>query len=368
MNMKYILAISLTANIALIIYTSGFLTKENPISPTESWDKTLSNAKKYPLKTLSSYNIEDLKSYVEQLMDQGLTIDQTKPIILAELKNIFIHSINKPIDDFWVNNPTYQADYLEDLTSGYSKLRKKIVDLYGKESISDTVFSDIFYPLQSQYSSLGSSEQIKIQESQIQVQKSYIKSQSRHASNSRGLNIESSPQKILERSLDKSTLREYQLRNSPLSNKMRLSGLEFTENTFRSAFDTLYRMQNSGNATEASKARKKIFSIFGKESGLLLWSSIDPEFSLIKAIVTKQNANEDQVMLVYDVINSSKSELQEIAINHKDDPQGSFRVIQDVIQRRNEALETYLGTEGLKSFNRAINSARSSQNLLRKPQ
>lgn len=147
------------------------------------------------------FGTDVLHGYYQKLISQGLSAEQTKPLIFAKLKHQYIATITKPNDQFWKHQPLAQLDYMESLSTGYKRVREKLVSIYGSTILDDPLVTDIFYPMSTQYPFLSSSEQIAVQSMQLEMQRYAVSVQSQGGDvNSRS--ADRSPQKMLANVLD----------------------------------------------------------------------------------------------------------------------------------------------------------------------
>ena len=101
------------------------------------------------------------------------------------------------------------------------------------------------------------------------------------------------------------------LRTSPLANKMRKSGLSFTEDSFRKAFDLLASVKTVQDPSLTFAVRDDINEIFGMDDGLVLWAAIDPAFGLVKQVASQHGVTQGLAMSAYEMILAAKQDVSE---------------------------------------------------------
>ena len=300
----------------------------------------------------------NLNDFHSSLLAQGFTQDQTKPLLFTTLKQLHIDSIKKPDDKFWLHQPLAQVEYMEALFQGYQQVRETLQAIYGAAVKDDPMVSDVFYPVASQYPFLGSQKQIAVQKMQLEIQKTAVLMQSQGA-NPRGLPPEQSPQRRLARVLDTTQLTEYQLRTSPLANKMRQSKVVFTEAKFRKAYDVLLRLQHSNDSQAPVDVRSDLNDLLGDEDGLLLWAAIDPIYSVLKQVATRHNVPEGQALSAYDLILSARKDVSEAAAMRDSGPQQAVYQVQEIMSSLKNQLAEMVGEVAANDFINLVNGRRS---------
>jgi hypothetical protein len=301
---------------------------------------------------------DNLNDFHLSLLTQGFTQDQTKPLLFTKLKQLHIDSIKKPDDKFWLHQPLAQVEYMEALFQGYQQVRETLQAIYGAAVKDDPMVSDIFYPVANQYPFLASQKQVAVQKMQLEMQKQAVLMQSQ-GRNPRGLTPEQSPQRRLSRVLDTTQLTEYQLRTSPLANKMRQSKVVFTEGKFRKAYDVLLRLQHSNDSQTPLDVRSDLNDLLGDDDGLLLWAAIDPIYSILRQVATRHNVPEGQALSAYDLILSARKDVSEAAAQRDSDPQQAVYQVQGIMSSLKNQLAEMVGETAANDFINLVNGRRS---------
>lgn len=301
---------------------------------------------------------DDINDFYSSLLDQGFTQDQTKPLLFTKLKQLHIDSIKKPNDKFWLHQPLAQVEYMEALFEGYQRVRGSLQAIYGAAVKDDSMVSDVFYPVANQYPFLTSQKQIAVQKMQLEMQRQAVLMQSQGV-NPRGLTPEQSPQRRLSRVLDTTQLTEYQLRTSPLANKMRQSEVVFTEAKFRKAYDILLKLQHSNDSQAPVDVRNDLNELLGDEDGLLLWAAIDPIYSVLKQVATRHSVPEGHALTAYDLILSARNDVSEAAAQRDSDPQQAVYQVQEIMSSLKNQLADMVGEAAANDFINLVNGRRS---------
>ena len=353
---RYIAIFSIAINIFFVINhfissaNQSETTGTNPLSVVAELDAETAH------KVLPE--TDDLNHFHSSLLAQGFTQDQTKPLLFTTLKQLHIDSIKKPDDKFWIHQPLAQVEYMEALFQGYQQVREALQAIYGDAVKDDPMVSDVFYPVANQYPFLASEKQIAVQKMQLEMQKTAVLMQSQGA-NPRGLPPEQSPQRRLSRALDTAQLTEYQLRTSPLANKMRQSKVVFTEAKFRKAYDVLLRLQHSNDSQAPLDVRSDLNELLGDEDGLLLWAAIDPIYSVLRQVAARHNVPEGQALSAYDLILSARKDVSEAAAMRDSDPQQAVYQVQGIMSSLKNQLAEMVGEAAANDFINLVNGRRS---------
>lgn len=361
---KYLAIVSLLLNIIFGIVFFG-LSRDQADSLGENFSQThsqsnaqLQNNQKFQVDLSADKSLRD---YYQKLLSQGFTTDQTKPLIFTRLKARYIDTIQRPDDQFWRHQPLAQINYMEAVAAGYESIRGQLSGLYGTEVSRDLLFSDMFYPMANQYPFLSSSEQIAVQKMQIDMQK-YSTQLQAEGGNPRSVPADRAPANMLANLLGDQASKEYMLRTSPLANKMRKSGLAFTEDSFRKAFDLLASVKTVQDPTLTFAVRDEINEIFGADDGLVLWAAIDPAFGLVKQVASQHGVTQGLAMSAYEMILAAKQDISEAASQRNSNPQQAMHQVQNLMTNLKNQLSQLVGEPAANDFINILNGRRLQSN------
>lgn len=345
--MKILLVFSIVLNIALTGWVtnnqSGGLfsnqldnTAEFPVTAAgpSSEDNAESQYKPFPQAS------GDLLDYYESLLAEGLNHQQTKPLVLAKLKQDYIHTIKHPEDRYWEDTPLAQINYILAIYQGFELVRNGLLAIYDAPVIQDPLFAEMFYPLAMQFPFLSSEQQLTVQRVQLDTQKRATELQMKSPNGIAMLSKEQSPANVLAKTLNSRALEEYLLRSSPLATTMRRSGVSFTETNFRQAYTILSRLQQVQTPQDIFKARDDINDLLGHDSGISLWAAIDPNFRSLKQVAARHAISDEQTLSVYELLLNSNQALSEASQDRQIDPDRALRAIQEIVtERQNELIQ-----------------------------
>lgn len=343
-NIRFLAALSLILNIFFAVNFFGFLPGQT--EPNQTYQVPEESEIIGSQGTQSDFKVDlsdsALLDYHSKLLIQGFTSDQTKPLVLSKLKRDYIDIIPRPNDEYWLFQPLVQINYMQSLAEGFNHIRQQLVSLYGPTITDELSVREIFYPLASQYPFLSSQEQIAVQSMQLKMQQHAMEAQSRGGKPG-SMSAEQSPKYMLSRVLSEQALKEYQLRSSPLSNKIRQTGISFTEEKFRKSYDILAPLSSIQDVQEAFDARADIYKLLGDNDGLTLWAAIDPVYKSIKMVASKHQITEGQALSAYELILQAKQDLSTAANERTNDPQGSIYQVQAAIIELKNQLKDLVG-------------------------
>ena len=365
---NYLAIFSYILNIAFAIYIFGLASPQaNPEIDQRQIithpDQILPEHKGVESEAYSTSTKDVIQNFYSELIAKGFTQEKTIPLVFAKLKNQHISSIQKPDDRFWVHQPYAQLDYLEQLGRGYSKIREQLILIYGSTIAKDPLVGDIFYPLSTQYPFLSSEQQIAVQNMQFEMQRYAVQVQS-SGGDIRGIPSNRSPQEILASVLDEPGVKEYQLRTSPIAKKMRQSGVEFSEASFRKAYDIL--LQRNGvrsSSQDIFSAREDLNNLLGESDGLKLWAAIDPVYGLIKQLASRHNVSEGQMMSAYEMVLIARQEISEAAQQRDSDPRQTVYMVQEILTDLKNQLVDVVGEPAANDFINLVNGRRPPRSM-----
>jgi hypothetical protein len=98
--------------------------------------------------SFSTHEYRGVTRYVEELQARGLTLDETKPLVLAELYADAIATEKVELDQYWATDfPRSWARREHDRIAIEDGIRAKLIDVYGPSATRDPAFRVIFLPL-----------------------------------------------------------------------------------------------------------------------------------------------------------------------------------------------------------------------------
>lgn len=242
---KYFLAISLVVNICAL---SVFFLRSNDENQIQ---RKYSAELERIGKTTNTYS-----EYDEEML-----------LFAGKLKKEY-GSAGMASANYW-ESPMKKLELVELIQAGEDVIRNKLVSQYGETVVSNDLFSEYFFPLGDEFFFLSSSEQVEL---------SKLKTSHRLKVASLKPGDFETPSKLLEfqREFDDSVRNllseedffEFQLRDSVVSNQMRMLNFDWTEDEFRAVFEIRGRTPEAVGVI-ASRSSGSVFrgqnSIYSQE-------------------------------------------------------------------------------------------------------
>jgi hypothetical protein len=264
----------------------------------------------------------DSTNYYEDLLSKGLTVDETKPLVLAALRARRADP-PEPTDKFWQRDFTVVS-----LDNEFARIavdddvRARLIEIYGPNAPRDNALRPIFLPLDHRFGFLSSEQQLALQRYQIDRQRtraagplerpalSSTQSMPQNATQSRGT---SDLERELASFLGPDGAREYLYRFSPLAEQVRSADVASSEAQFRKAFDTLLRMESIRDPKSYRAARETLRTEFGRDGFTRLWATRDPFFSVIERVGQEKAIDHSMMLSAYEIFNDAQDRYAEIA-------------------------------------------------------
>lgn len=351
MSTKALLALSGILNLVLIANLV--------LSVNQTIDDKSGDASKEIIEPIKTHALNDEKN-------GGLSDLQAEILGYGEMK------YKQSQQQRYVPNKYWQAD---NFSSKVAFLRRRLLDdheirallleQFGESAVQNPVFEDAFYPLSHHADFLTSAQQIALNEQRVQAQ---INQLEKPADKTQIANPSSQPAVGVSRphDIDVSSIIgeqaafEYDLRHSYLSDKLRLSGVDFTEAKFRKTYEimaTSFSTINVGHISSQALIvqRNALKETLGDEAALRVLASLDGRFNRLDRIAQQNDLTEEQILFVYEVISQSEMEMVEAYELRKINPERSAQLMRDASLNKRQQLHSYLGEDLAKSVTREFN-------------
>ena len=273
-------------------------------------------------------------------------------------------------DDFSSKVAFFNKRLLDD-----QNIRAALLERFGESALQNPVFKDAFYPLSRHADFLTSAQQIALNEQRVQEQinqleKPPVKSQT---NNPPSLRASRPHDKDVSSIIGEQAAFEYNLRHSYLSDKLRLSGVDFTEAKFRDTFaimSTSFATTKVGHISSQTLIiqRNELKQVLGDEGALRVLASLDSRFDKLNRMARENDLTEEQVLFVYEIISQSEMEMVEAYELRKTNPQISAQLMRDAALNKQQQLYSYLGEDlarlVTREFNKAMHDSRAPAGVL----
>ena len=306
----------------------------------------------------------DVSAYREALLARGLTLEETKPLVLAWLlaESARTGRRNDP-DDYW--RSAYAVTAVEKVRRGAAaadRVRAGLIALYGPQASRDPEFASVFMPLDDRYAFLQSEKQLALQKLQLDRQLKAARSASAkpapatlEPSTSARESATAEAWQELRAGLGTEAALEYLYRFSPLADQLRSAKIDLTDVEFRGAFATLLQFETAAADPQTfTRTREALRAALGDERFTQLWAARDPLFGVIAGAGRQQGLAEGAIVAAYAVFNDAQDRLAAAADRFAAvDPPRAAAELRGVQQDMQQRLASLVGQEAAEALVRA---------------
>jgi hypothetical protein len=186
---------------------------------------------------------------------------------------------------------------------GDDELRSRLVQAFGESARERPEFASLFKPFANKYPFLSSQKQLALQKI---VTTEDIASAGGRASEC-GL-AGCDPREKIRQLLTPAEYAEYELRESPVSHRLASTGVDFTEQEFRDAYQVLAEQPGPATDRNAQRAEqeRRIESILGKEKFARYQRAQDPIYRALNQGGRKYSVGQEAIDSAYQLIKDSQ--------------------------------------------------------------
>jgi len=295
--------------------------------------------------------------YFEHLRGLGLTVDETKPLILSHVESEVLSEGRRPFTEkYW--EPGMNKDYLDaqlELAEQHERIRATLTDVYGPEAQRDPAFRRVFRPLDPRFATLTSAQQIAYQRYQLERQLGrttdlkhgvgVVGQRAAVAPDARVTDYRSTVEE-LSQFLDPEASAEVLYRYSPLADRIRSAGIELTETEFRETFRVLEKLELGAQDSKTYlETRASLKRSLGADRFARLWAARDPVYGALAATSTELGLTEATTLAAYQVINDTQELMAEVVQLQSVDPERAKTRMHEVTAAQRERLSGLVGPE-----------------------
>ena len=262
----------------------------------------------------------DVPAYREALLARGLSLEETKPLVLARLMAELARvSRSNGADDYWRSGYAIAAvENVRQRVAAADSARARLLELYGAQARRDPVFAPLFEPLDARYAFLAPEQQLALQKLQLDQQAKAAKnapsasgsapgnaadSGSAHAS----ATVQASQE--LREGLGADAALQYLYRFSPLAEQLRSANIDLTATDFRSVFETLLQFEAATDPQTFTRTREALRSALGDPRFTKLWAARDPLFGVIATEGRRRGLADAAISATYAIFNDAQDRL-----------------------------------------------------------
>ena len=308
----------------------------------------------------------DARAYLEALLARGLSLDETKPLVLARLAAAAASGTDsRAASEYW--RSSYSGAVLESVgrrVAAADRVRATLLALYGPAARTDAVFESLFAPLDARYAFLASEQQLALQKLQLERLRAQTKSGGTRVpppasaiepASSRPSATAEVFESLSER-LGSPAALEYVYRFSPLAEQLRSADLDLSGPEYRNAFDALLQFETAAADPRAfTRARETLRKTLGDMRFTRLWAARDPFFGAFAAEGRQRGIAEGTLVAAYAVFNDAQDRLAATADRFAAvDPPRAGAELQQIQQDTQQRLAALVGEEAATALSRAV--------------
>jgi len=314
-------------------------------------------------KQPASASADDFASMLRRLIDAGTDDYVLKSTVYAAIARGEGGPDRTTHHEYWRPSPNRPYEYARARLDADDTARKRLVDVFGTDAETDPAFAELFEPLGPRFDFLSSAQQVAVQRIRLEFQHEQALLarellQRKHVA-ANDLRIGAYDHERLRASLstvlDDDMLFEYELRDSPLADELRMSGIDFVEDEFRDVFRSLQRLtKNSIDELEYLAVRNDIRSILGDSRFTQLWAYRDPRFESLRRVGDDHMLREESVFAAYGIINDSQEAMLKAYSGSSTDPAARTRLLQELQAEQSRKLTGLVGEDAARALLRAL--------------
>jgi hypothetical protein len=294
------------------------------------------------------------KEYFAALQSRGLSDTEAKMLLLARLEARARELSVEPPPPFWHRDAGSALASALRLSVELDRARAALVEAFGAEAEREPAFARLFRPLDPVFSFIGSAEQVAIQKLKLEQQVAALSGVAQRASVADPLsraptNATAAANEFadsLGTMLEPTTFQEYLLRDSPLAEQLRRSGVEFTQAEFRETFGILRSLEQSiPDAGSYANARSALRTLLGARRFSILWAGRDPFFSALRRAGAKHSLDDEKLLSVYELFNDHQDALLEVTRSANGDSKRQSHGVREAQTRLETRLSGLVGAE-----------------------
>lgn len=283
--------------------------------------------------------------------------DAALPIaMLLDLERQHLQEARDLSARYWIGNGEFERAYTQALFAGLEQVREGLVRSFGVEVKDRPELRALFRPMDPMYSFLGSDQQLAIQRLKFERDQ-HLQSAMRAGAPVPGMSggsmalSGSAAQSVaiwyeteLRAILDEQALAQFQLRESPLAQQLRQSGVEFTQDEFLAVFNVVSTLQQQvADPLDTLAARDELREILGNRRFAMFWASRDPTFSRIDQIADRHSLTEDRSWSIYEILNEFQDERLRVGANAQSNPEWAAREYRELASRERQQIVRLVG-------------------------
>jgi hypothetical protein len=279
---------------------------------------------------------------------------------LGSIEEEHLRDAREIADAFWSGGGDYQSAYADALAEGLASIRDELATRFGPGIKDNPEFRWLFRPLDPLYWFLSSDEQIAVQKLRLERDQA-LQVVAREASRPTA-GAASAPALALDEAATGTIVRKYQeelaallepdilleleLRDSPIAQQLRASGVELSENEFRVAYSLMAALQrDNADPIDALAVRERLRGLLGPRRFAALWAARDPMFAEIAAIAERHSLPQATASSAYELLSEYQDRRLALASAAAGNPDRASRDAAALAEDERAALTQLVGEE-----------------------
>lgn len=192
---------------------------------------------------------------------------------------------------YWQAGNAFRVDHALRVLEAHERVRGRLLEVYGTEAREDAAIRRLFRPLDPLFPFLSSEQQIAVQ-------------------------------------------------------RLRRSGIEFSEAEFRETFRLLQQLEAAGvSRKQLLSVREQLRRTLGSRRFAALWATRDPRFSAVQSVGREHDLTEATILSAYEILNDAQDRMVEIVGLASRDAQRAARETQAVRAEQRRRLASLVGPQ-----------------------
>jgi hypothetical protein len=287
----------------------------------------------------------DHKTYLQALLTKGVTLQEAQLLVLYKIKQTYI--TQTPKNNYWQASSAIQP--VVDSLSQTQQVRSTLLATFGETARNNMLFKEVFYPLAHEADYLSSADQISLFEQMAKQQavRLDLLRQGQDPQLTELLLVTGDPSQILSAP----AALEWKLRQSYLAQRLRDSGVSFTEATFRTSYKLLapiYDLNATAMLLSGSDLRDAINALeelLGKDDAIRVQAALDPRFPPFQTLAQQQGLTPQQVITAFATVLQAKIQLMFAFDLIPQDKARALEVVKHAKRVRDNSLASLVGKE-----------------------
>jgi hypothetical protein len=314
----------------------------------------------------------DVVGYRDGLLARGLSLEETKPLVLAWLMAQVPAEPASGADEYWRSGYSVAAvENVRKKVAAADRVRARLIDLYGAQARLDGAFAPVFAPFDVRYAFLAPEQQVALQKLQLDRQLNLARSASAKPLPAAGVTEPASGRssataqtsRELQERLGSDAALQYLYRFSSLAEQLRASDIDLSAPDFRGAFAALLEFEAATDPATFTRTREALRSTLGGARFTKLWAARDPLFGVIAAEGQQHGLADGAISAAYAVFNDTQDRLAAAASRFTTavDPPQAAAALNGIQQDMKQQLANLVGQDVAEALVRA--SARFSMSM-----